>query len=412
MDTRREFLKTAMLLSGAAGMATLPPSILKALSIDPDLGTTFLDAEHVVLLMQENRSFDHTFGTLRGVRGFNDPRAMTLPDLNKVWLQQSANGETYAPFRFDIKDTKITWMGSLPHTRESQMGARNNGRQDNWIEAKKADDEKYAHMPLTMGYYTREDIPFYYALADAFTVCDQNFCSSLTPTDPNRLYFFSGTVRAAHDENSRAFIDNGSVERGVEWRTFPELLEQHNISWKVYQNEISIDGGFTVEEDEWLSNFGDNSLEYFNQYNVKLSKRYVDYLPIRIAKLEQELKDAEAKLPSLVAGSKELKEAQEQLKAGKELLVSKKEDEQKFTREKFDSLSSYHKTIHEKAFEVNAADPDQHELMPLQYSDDTTERKINIPKGDVLHKFREDVENGKLPTVSWLVAPETFSDHP
>jgi phospholipase C len=412
MDTRREFLKTAMLLSGAAGMATLPPSILKALSIDPDLGTTFLDAEHIVLLMQENRSFDHTFGTLRGVRGFSDPRAMTLPDLNKVWLQKSAAGETYTPFRFDIKDTKITWMGSLPHGRESQTGARNNGGNDNWIEAKKADDENYAHMPLTMGYYTREDIPFYYALADAFTVCDQNFCSSLTPTDPNRLYFFSGTVRAEHDENSRAFIDNDSIERGVEWRAFPELLEQHNISWKVYQNEISAGGGFTEEEDAWLSNFGDNTLEFFNQYNIKLSKRYVDYLPTAIAKLEQELKDEEAKLPSLAAGSKELKDAQEKLKTGKELLASKKEDEQKFTREKFDNLSSYDKAIHEKAFAVNDGDPYQHELMPLQYTDDATDRLINIPKGDVLHKFRQDVENGKLPTVSWLAAPQTFSDHP
>ena len=252
-----------MLLSGAAGIATLPASIQKALAINPEAGSTFLDAEHIVLLMQENRSFDHAFGTLRGVRGFNDPRAIQLPNKNKVWLQTNAKGETYAPFRLDIKDTKITWMGSLPHSRESQTGARNNGRHDNWLEAKKSGDEDYAHMPLTMGYYTREDIPFYYALADAFTVCDQNFCSSLTGTDPNRLHFWSGTVRAKHDENARAFTFNGDVENGVEWRTFPELLEENNISWKVYQNEVSIDNGMTEEEDQWLGNFGDNVLRIF-----------------------------------------------------------------------------------------------------------------------------------------------------
>src|SRR5580698_7543615 len=113
MDTRRDFIKKAVLLSGAAGLySALPPSIQKALAIDPKPGTTYLDAEHIVLLMQENRSFDHTFGTLRGVRGFNDPRAITTPGKNKVWLQKNDAGETYAPFRLDIKDTKITWMGS------------------------------------------------------------------------------------------------------------------------------------------------------------------------------------------------------------------------------------------------------------------------------------------------------------
>src|ERR1700710_1576719 len=126
MDSRREFIRKAMMLTGAAGIATLPASIQKALAINPEVGSTFLDAEHIVLLMQENRSFDHTFGMLRGVRGFNDPRALRLANENSVWLQTNKAGETYAPFRLDIKDTKITWMGSLPHSRESQINARNN----------------------------------------------------------------------------------------------------------------------------------------------------------------------------------------------------------------------------------------------------------------------------------------------
>ena len=87
-------------------------------------------------------------------------------------------------------------MGSLPHAWSDQVDARNNGKYDQWLEVKQSGEEEYEDMPLTMGYYTREDIPFYYALADAFTVCDQHFCSSLTGTTPNRLYFWTGTIRA------------------------------------------------------------------------------------------------------------------------------------------------------------------------------------------------------------------------
>src|ERR1700689_5392322 len=153
MQTRRDFLKLTAMLSGAAGISELIPSIQRAHAIEPSPGSTYLDAEHIVLLMQENRSFDHAFGTLRGVRGFNDPRALVLPSNNKVWLQTDKKGDTYSPFRLDIKDTKITWMGSLPHGRRSQMEARNNGRHDNWLEAKRSDTKGYENIPLTMGFY-------------------------------------------------------------------------------------------------------------------------------------------------------------------------------------------------------------------------------------------------------------------
>src|SRR3954465_1657878 len=110
MDSRREFIKKAALLSGMGAVAgTLPPSIQRASAIDPPAGTTFRDAEHVVILMQENRSFDHCFGALRGVRGFRDPRAHVLPNGNPVWFQTDARGDTYAPFRLDITGTNATW---------------------------------------------------------------------------------------------------------------------------------------------------------------------------------------------------------------------------------------------------------------------------------------------------------------
>ncbi len=104
MDSRRDFIKKAALLSGAGMWTALHGSIERAMAIAPDPGSTFLDAEHVVILMQENRSFDHAFGTLRGVRGLSDPRAITLPNGNPVWIQTNDAGASYVPFRLNIKD--------------------------------------------------------------------------------------------------------------------------------------------------------------------------------------------------------------------------------------------------------------------------------------------------------------------
>lgn len=272
MESRREFIKKAAVLTGTAAVwGVLPESIRKAVAIDPAEGSTYLDAEHIVILMQENRSFDHCFGTLQGVRGFNDPRALRLADGKPVWLQSNPAGDTYAPFRLDIKGTKATWMGSLPHSWTNQVDARNQGKYDKWLTAKPSGNSQYAKMPLTLGHYTREDIPFYYAFADAFTVCDQHFCSSLTGTTPNRLYLWTGTIRAKNSPDSMAHVNNDEVDYGREanWTTFPERLEDNGISWKIYQNEISLDSGFEGEEDSWLSNFTDNPIEWFTQYNVR-----------------------------------------------------------------------------------------------------------------------------------------------
>lgn len=410
MDNRRDFIKKAAMLAGGAGlMNMLPPAVQKALAINPAPGTTWQDAEHVVLLMQENRSFDHCFGMLKGVRGFNDPRAIKLPDNNKVWLQTNAKGETYAPFRLNIKDTKATWMSSLPHSWSNQVDARNDGKYDGWLEAKRPGNP-YEDIPMTMGYYTREDIPFYYALADAFTVCDQHFCSSLTGTTPNRLFFWTGTVR--EDANSKARVRNADTDYGAEaaWKTFPERLEEHGVSWKIYQNEISVGVGFDGEEDAWLANFTDNPIEWFKQYNVKLSKGYIDYLQKAEPLILKKIDTSKNKLTSADT------EAQKNIKAQiadfeKQLAVARK-DKEIYTTEKYNQLSAFQKNIHDKAFTTNIGDADFHELTELTYKNADKEETLSIPKGDILHQFRSDVQHGKLPTVSWIVAPENFSDHP
>jgi len=415
MDSRRDFLKKASLLAGGAGlMNVLPASVARAVAIDPAPGSTWKDAEHIVFLMQENRSFDHTYGTLRGVRGFNDPRAITLDNKNPVWLQSNKEGETYAPFRFDIKATKVTWMDSLPHSWANQVDARNNGKYNGWLDHKRSGNDDYASMPLTLGYYTREDIPFYYSLADAFTVCDQHFCSSLTGTTPNRLFFWTGTVRATQDENAQANVWNEDADylTMVNWKTFPERLEENGISWKVYQNELSVGVGFEGEEDGWLANFGDNPLEYFTQYHVKLHPEYIAALPKIIQQLNDELAKRNQKLQIVDASGKEAKQLQNEIDWIRKNIDNCLEDQKNCTAEKFDQLSAFEKIIHQKAFVTNRRDPSFHELSSITYEDGNEEREVKVPKGDVLYQFRKDVEEGQLPSVSWLVAPENFSDHP
>ena len=400
MQNRREFFfQSAQLSAGASFAAALLASVERASAIEAAKGSTYLDAEHIVVLMQENRSFDHAYGMLRGVRGFNDPRAVTLPDQNPVWLQTNSAGETYAPFRLNIEDTNATWLGSLPHSWRDQADACNHGNNDKWLDAKRSGRRDCAGKPLTLGYYDRNDLPFYYALADAFTICDQNFCSSLTGTTPNRLFLFTGTIRDKQNAASVANVRNSDVDYDsmVKWTTFPERLEDAGISWKIYQNELSLPTGFTREEDAWLANFTDNPIEWFEQYHVRFSKSFQDYA-----------RKAVLTLPAEIAAATQPREKRNKEKA----LRMATEALAKFTSGAYAKLTERDRNLHAKAFCTNSGDPAYRELTTLQYRDGGTQRVMKVPKGDVLYQFRKDVESSKLPAVTWLVPPENFSDHP
>jgi len=413
MDTRREFIRKSLLLSGAAGLSTvLPPSIQRALAINPDLGSTYLDAEHVVILMQENRSFDHCFGSLQGVRGFNDPRAFRLANDNPVWLQTNAAGNTYAPFRLDIRNTKATWMGSLPHDRASQVDAYNNGLYDKWLLAKRPSNKKYADMPLTLGYYKREDLPFNYALADAFTICDQNFSSAMTSTWPNRHYLWSGTIREEQHAGARARVRNDLDFGEAKWRTFPELLEKHDVSWKVYQNDLTCGGGFEKEERSWLANYTCNPLEYFYRYHVRFSPRYVKSLQQQVETLPGEIEKLKRKIDTVSETGDQYHKLLTDLSKKQDILKKAREELKQWTSENYEKLSDMEKHLNQKAFVINSEDPHYHSLETLRYFDGGEQRAVDIPRGDVLYGFRKDVDNDKLPMVSWLVAPQKFSEHP
>jgi len=402
-----------MLLCGAAGMASaVPASIKKALAIDPDPGSDFYDAEHIVILMQENRAFDHCFGALRGVRGFNDPRAITLADHNPVWLQSNKKGETYAPFRFSMEDSKITWMGSIPHSRASQVDADNLSKFDGWLEAKKSGNPQYRDMPLTLGHYIREDLPFNYAMADAFTICDQHYCSAMTSTWPNRLYLWGGTIREEKNSDSKTYIRNEIPWGEARWKTMPEHLQQKGIAWKVYQNDLSTAGGYRGNERAWLSNFGCNPLEFLAQYNIRYRPDYLKGVQNRAEKLQKEINDLQSGLSALQENSDKWDAARATIEKKKEVLADARQQIGRWTKDRFEKLSEYQKALYRNAFVINDGDPDYRNLVQLDYQDNGQKRKVEVPAGDVLYQFRKDVNEGKLPTVSWLVPSQNFSDHP
>ncbi len=413
MDSRRDFIKKAAMLAGGAGAASFfPESVQRAMAISPDPNTTYLDAEHVVILMQENRSFDHCYGKLQGVRGFNDPRAIDLPNKNKVWLQTDLKGDTYAPFRLDIKNTKATWMHDLPHSRESQVDAYNGGKYDKWLSSKRSGHKEYAEMPLTLGYYDREDIPFYYALADAFTICDQNFCSSMTPTHPNRYYLWSGTIREKPEMDSLAVVRNSyfSINKPVKWKTFPERMQEAGISWKFYQNEVGAVMQFHSGKGSWLSNFGCNPLERYAQYRVKFSKDFIHYAQLEVEKIKKDLPGLKEKIQAATGAEKDkLTKSWDQRNA---LLERLETDLAEHSEENFRKLSVFEQELHRNAFVTNRNDPQYLELTSLSYQEGGETRKLDMPKSDIFYQFRKDVNEGKLPAVSYLAAPQNFSDHP
>ncbi|WP_329202192.1 phosphocholine-specific phospholipase C [Streptomyces sp. NBC_01435] len=251
---RRRFLQIA---GATTGFAALSGSIDRAAAIPAARRSgTVQDIEHIVVLMQENRSFDHYFGSMKGVRGFGDPRPVTLPSGKPVWHQSSGGKETL-PYHPDADDLGMQFIAGLDHDWAGGHNAFNNGKYDNWIPAKGTG---------TMAYLTRDDIPFHYALADKFTICDDYHCSFIGATDPNRYYMLSGHV--GNDGTGGGPV-LGNQEAGYGWTTYAERLEKAGISWKVYQDigdGLDAAGGWGWINDAYRGNYGDNSLLYFNNY--------------------------------------------------------------------------------------------------------------------------------------------------
>ncbi len=320
-NSRRKFL-TGTATTGAAALAlsAFPPSIRRALAIPANNKTgTLQDVEHIVILMQENRSFDHYFGTLMGVRGFGDRFTIPLPKGMNVWQQSDASGTAILHYHLDSTKGNAQRVSGTPHSWSDGQNAWDGGRTYQWARYK---------TNAAMGYFKEAEVPYQFALANAFTLCDEYHCSMHTGTNSNRMFHWTGTngptgAGVATVNNEWDSIDGSA--KGYEWKTYPERLQEAKVSWIVYQN--------------MPENFGDNPLAGFKQY--------------RLAN-EASGKPVSNDGPSPV----------------------------------YDPASDDARNPLYKGIANTMGD------------------------GGFLEQFRQDIKNGKLPQVSWIVAPATYSEHP
>jgi phospholipase C len=327
---RRDLLRAT---AATAGLGLLPVNLQRAFAMEAPAGG--LDSvEHVVILMQENRSFDHYYGTLRGVRGFADPAAITLANGKSVFHQPNGSGYTLPYLVGD------EFMEGTPHDWATGHVAWNGGAQNNWLSSKGV---------RTMTYLDRKALPFYYALADAFTLCDAYFCSEMGPTNPNRFYMFTGKIGYEPGSTTRRAIGNDGWDdpnhKGYTWTTYAQRLQDAGISWRVYQ--------------EW-DNYGDNSLEYFVTFMDIARKALAKTGHTKVRYFyEALLAAAPAKQDELLA----------KLAAGVQ------------------TLTPAERTLYDRAL---------HRARP----------------GQLAASFKADVQADRLPAVSWLVAGYEESEHP
>ena len=265
--SRRGFLGAAAAVTGGAvvgaGLNATSAQAVERHHRTPHRHGDIRDVEHVVILMQENRSFDHYFGSLRGVRGFGDRATITLPGGASVFdqpttapgapvstrqypwhLSAAAAADYPAGHQPPSSETGAQGYGGTSHSWNDQHAAWCGGLMNGWVSAKGG--------LTTLGYLDRTDIPFHYALADAYTVGDAYHCSVLSATGPNRTYLFSGTVDAQRKYSDYVAFDGGDeLGKNLLWQSYAETLQDAGVSWRVYQ---------------CADDYGDNAVEYFKNF--------------------------------------------------------------------------------------------------------------------------------------------------
>ncbi len=277
---RRTLLQVALAAGGASILAAASrgdtaragAAIARAAASTKPAGSDLGAIEHVVFLMQENRSFDHYYGTYPGVRGFDDHPHNSLGAFAQKW--PGGRDRTLLPFHLDSSTSLGLCTQDLDHSWHGEHLSRGAGNNDAFVSTHvQPEFEGPEHGVLTMGYYERKDLPFYYALADAFTICDNYHCSVLGPTHPNRLMSLSGTVDPSGHAGGPVLETSSSpdVVYSASWDTVPEVLEEAGVSWKVYNPAGGISSPAIFEKHGILS---DAILPYFSQYKNPSSALY------------------------------------------------------------------------------------------------------------------------------------------
>ncbi len=237
--SRRSVIMGAAAVAGMAGMSgLLPKNLMAAAGAAEPASFDLSQIKHVVYVMQENRSFDHYFGTFPGVRGFDDPTAMTLANGSSVFQQPDPSNPLgyLEPFHMDTSNTAAAAVPSLSHDWRDQHASWNKGAMDGWLHTHVAADGALKGS-YTMGYMKQQDIPFHWALAEKFTLLDNYHCSVMGPTYPNRAVWMSGT-------NDPQGTKGGPIletvkPNALQWRSAAEVLYDAGYTVKTYTSSGS-----------------------------------------------------------------------------------------------------------------------------------------------------------------------------
>ena len=251
----------ALGLASLGGMrATGADTVRRAASVRP-AGNDLSAIKHVVFLMHENRSFDHYFGSMGGVTGFDD--ANNRQAFTQAWPGGSQS--TLLPFHMNTNKQMAECTYDLDHSWPAEHSSWNGGTMDSFVSTHTSSTYEGALGINTMGYYKEADLPFYYSLVKNFTVCDNYFCSVLGPTHPNRLMAMTGTIDPSGEAGGPILVTNSEqkpFQWTCSWETMPEVLQDRNVSWRVYN--------------PYGANYAPNAPYFFSKNMLLYFKNYKD----------------------------------------------------------------------------------------------------------------------------------------
>ena len=199
--SRRTLLKGA----GLAGAAALGGPLLRSTrAAAATAGNNQFPIQHVVVACQENRSFDHYYGFAPFAGSFGPPPGYAQPD---------GNGGMVDPYHFTSLSTP-----DIGHSWGAMHAEYDRAAMDGFFTTNGIN---------CLGYYTAQDLPFYYSLFASSTLCGNYFCPVMGPTYPNRFYLVSGT--------SGGITTNGIWGYGVfDYPIILDLLDAAGVTWMVY----------------------------------------------------------------------------------------------------------------------------------------------------------------------------------
>ncbi|OAA57415.1 non-hemolytic phospholipase c [Niveomyces insectorum RCEF 264] len=238
--------------------------MLALMASSANAASSLAGIKHVVMIMMENRSFQHYFGTMAGVRGFADPNVQ-MNGNRSVWYQDvtglTDKADYLLPYWLNYEQSEENYNKSQclcagANNWIPTQQAMNNGLNNMW--------PKYA-TPQSWGYFKRQDIAYHFALAESYTVGDMYHAAITSNTDPNRWYWQSGTINVPGGKTplgaGGVVLDdnqaNGCVATNLDclplqWPAFAQYLDEAGIDWRSFQNSW-----------DWATN---NGLFYFQAF--------------------------------------------------------------------------------------------------------------------------------------------------